>query len=65
MRTDRYRLVVWKDRTDPEAKPIFVELYDHKTDPTESRNIADQKPKLVTKLMTQFDQGWKGSLPVR
>ena len=63
MRTDRYRLVVWKDRRRPADKPIFVELYDHKTDPSETLNIAEGKPALVSKLMAQFDAGWKGSLP--
>lgn len=29
MRTDRYRLVVWKDTSHPDAEPILVELYDH------------------------------------
>ncbi|MEO1011801.1 MAG: sulfatase, partial [Bacteroidota bacterium] len=28
MRTERYRFIVWTDRTDPEAIPIHVELYD-------------------------------------
>ena len=63
MRTDRYRLVVWKDLTHPDAKPVFVELYDHKTDPAETLNVAEKKPDLVTRLMAQFDSGWQGSLP--
>ncbi len=29
MRTDRYRLVVWRNHRDAEAEPLFVELYDH------------------------------------
>ena len=63
MRTDRYRLVVWKDVQHPEAEPVFVELYDHKTDPTETVNIAQKQPELVTRLMLQFHSGWRGSLP--
>jgi len=63
MRTDRYRLVVWKDRRRPEDKPIFVELYDHKTDPTETVNIAQNKPSVVSKLLARFDAGWKANLP--
>ena len=49
--------------TRPDAKPVFVELYDHKNDPAETLNIAEQKPELVTRLMGTFDSGWKGSLP--
>lgn len=63
MRTDRYRLVVWKDLRHPDAKPIFVELYDHRRDPAETLNIAEKKPELVTRLMVRFDSGWRGSLP--
>jgi arylsulfatase A-like enzyme len=63
MRTDLYRLVVWKDSRSKEAAPLFVELYDHKADPTETRNIADDSPALVDQLMTQFNKGWKGNLP--
>ncbi len=63
MRTDRYRFVVWKDYTSPNAKPLFVELYDHRNDPDETRNIAAKRPRLVERLMGQFDQGWRGALP--
>lgn len=44
MRTDQYRLVLWKDRKQPDVAPLFVELCDHKTDPPEAVNIAGQKP---------------------
>ena len=47
----------------PDAEPLFVELYDHKNDPAETRNIADKRPKVVQKLIIQFDKGWKGALP--
>ena len=63
MRTQNYRFIVWKDRTQPEKEPVFVELYDHKTDPLETINIVDKNPKLVTQLMIQFEKGWKGNLP--
>ncbi|MDW7692177.1 sulfatase [Flammeovirgaceae bacterium SG7u.111] len=62
MRTDNYRLIVWKDRTQPEVAPVYVELFDHKADPSETKNIADENPELVEKLLLQFDQGWKGNL---
>ncbi len=63
MRSDQYRLVVWKDYTQPEKEPVFIELYDHNTDPLESVNIAENNPKIVEKLLGQFNAGWKGSLP--
>ncbi len=63
MRTDRYRLVIWKDVRNPDAEPIDIELYDHKSDPNETVNIADREPTQVEKLLEQFNAGWKGSLP--
>lgn len=63
MRTDRYRLVAWQDYRDPEADPVFVELYDHQTDPSETTNIAATNPKLVRRLITQFQGGWKIAAP--
>ena len=63
MRTDRHRLVVWKNLKQPEADPVFVELFDHKTDPNETKNIAAAQPKKVARLLKQFDRGWKGARP--
>ncbi|GAA4455704.1 sulfatase [Novipirellula rosea] len=63
MRTDRYRLVVWKDTEHPEADPVDVELYDHLEDPNETVNIADASPEQVAQLLRQFDAGWKGNRP--
>ncbi|MBK1879666.1 sulfatase [Pelagicoccus mobilis] len=64
MRTDRYRLVLWKDVRNPEADPIDVELYDYKLDgEMEKVNIASKRPKLVKKLIKQFDAGWEGNQP--
>ncbi|MEO6289533.1 MAG: hypothetical protein ABIO76_06415, partial [Ginsengibacter sp.] len=62
MRTDRYRLVVWKDRRRPNDKPLFIELYDHKLDPDETINIAAQNPLIVDTLMVTFNGGWRASL---
>ena len=62
MRTNRYRLVVWKDRRKPNDKPLFIELYDHETDPNETVNIAAQNPATVDKLMVTFNGGWQASL---
>jgi iduronate 2-sulfatase len=63
MKTDRYRLVAWKDLAHPDSKPVFVELYDHKTDPAETANIAQNEPELVCRLLAQLNSGWKGALP--
>jgi arylsulfatase A-like enzyme len=62
MRTERYRFMVWKDFRDPNAEPVFFELYDHQNDPTESKNIAGENPDLVAKLLAQFKKGWKGNM---
>lgn len=62
MRTDRYRLVVWQDTRNPDAEPVFVELYDHKTDPRETRNVAADRPEVVEALKKQLDAGWKSAL---
>ena len=50
MRTDNYRIVVWKDRRRPNDTPLFIELYDHIKDPNETVNIAKQYPKIVKEL---------------
>lgn len=59
MRTDRYRLVVWRDLRDSTADPVFVELFDHQTDPNETTNIANSHPAIVAALTQQLDAGWK------
>ncbi|MGB5668766.1 MAG: sulfatase, partial [Maribacter sp.] len=63
MRTERYRFIVWIDRADLKKEPLFLELYDHSLDPTETINIAADNPELVAELMAQFARGWTGSLP--
>ncbi len=63
MRTKQYRFIVWKDINKPEEPPVFVELYDHNTDPLETKNIANSNPQLIEKLMIQFNKGWKGNAP--
>lgn len=62
MRTDRYRLVAWRDHRDSDAQPLFVELFDHQTDPDETTNISEQQPKLVAELMEQLTAGWEAAL---
>lgn len=51
MRTDRYRLIVWKDQQNPDKKPIYIELFDHNTDAAETKNIAIEQPELVSELL--------------
>ena len=62
MRTDRYRLVLWRDHRQPKAYPIDVELFDHRCDPAETNNIAADNPQLVDELTKQLDAGWKLAL---
>jgi len=54
LRTDRYRLVVWRDRRDRDAAPVCVELYDHDRDPNETVNVASQHPELVKQLTARL-----------
>ena len=63
MRTDQHRIVIWKDYKNPDKDPIFIELFDHETDPLESKNIASTNAQLVTELLSQFNKGWKANLP--
>ena len=62
MRTDRYRFTRWVQRDD-HAKVDAVELYDHKTDPQENTNIANDPAHkaLVEQLTRQWLAGWKGA----
>lgn len=48
IRTDRYRLVEWKNRND--ANDVVYELYDYKLDPLETKNVAKSQPKVVEKM---------------
>ncbi|MCA9138630.1 MAG: sulfatase-like hydrolase/transferase, partial [Planctomycetales bacterium] len=59
MRTDRYRLVSWRDHREPDAGAVYVELFDHQNDPGETKNIAASHPDLVKALTKQLDAGWK------
>lgn len=62
MRTDRYRLVVWRDHRDPSAQPVFVELFDHHNDPFETTNVAADNEALVATLSKQLAAGWRQAL---
>jgi iduronate 2-sulfatase len=54
VRTERYRLVEWKE---PGANrdTAVLELYDYKLDPGENRNLADDKPDVVSELRSILD----------
>jgi len=54
LRTDRYRLVLWRDRRHAHAEPVFVELYDHVTDPNETVNVAKAQPEVVKALSARL-----------
>ncbi|CAM3595848.1 sulfatase [Zobellia roscoffensis] len=56
MRTEQYRFIVWKDQTQPQATPLYYELYDHKNDPDETTNIALENSELVAQLLSQFNE---------
>ena len=54
LRTDQYRLVTWLDSRDLKADPVFVELYDHHIDPTETENVAVAHPDVVANLTAKI-----------
>jgi iduronate 2-sulfatase len=49
IRTDRYRLVVWKNAGQPDNEES-VELYDYLNGPVETKNIAAERPEVVREL---------------
>ena len=55
LRTDRYRLTKYFRQDEP-----TIELYDHSTDPYETKNIADLNPDLVMELMPVLEKGNTG-----
>jgi arylsulfatase A-like enzyme len=55
LRTDRYRLTKYFRVEEP-----VIELYDHKEDPYESINIADQEPGIIDELMPLLEKGNTG-----
>jgi iduronate 2-sulfatase len=49
VRTERYRMVEWK-KPGAATDTADYELYDYKTDPGETKNLARGQPKIVRKL---------------
>lgn len=63
MRTDRYRFNQWVSRNDP-SDVRATELYDHRLDPGENRNLANEAAsELLERLSCQLDAGWKAARP--
>lgn len=62
IRTDRYRLVEWKDiGADPETADI--ELYDYSDGSVEDKNIANEKPDVVKRLRAILNQQPEATKP--
>jgi iduronate 2-sulfatase len=55
LRSERYRLVAWRDHRDAKAEPIFYELFDHQNDPTETVNVAAENFEVVAELNEQLE----------
>jgi arylsulfatase A-like enzyme len=62
MRTDKYRFIQW---TAPSTNSPFYELYDHRSDPAENVNIANQPAnrELVESLTRKLALGWRAAAP--
>lgn len=55
LRTSRYRLTKYFRKQEP-----VIELYDHQTDPNETKNIAAEHPEIVNNLMPLLEKGNTG-----
>ena len=53
IRTDRYRLVEWKNPGDADEAAEY-ELYDYETDPLETRNLVAAQPDVVSELKAKL-----------
>jgi arylsulfatase A-like enzyme len=62
MRTDRYRYTEWQSKS---GERIAAELYDHQTDPAETRNVAGapEQASTVTELSAKLKAGWRAAGP--
>jgi iduronate 2-sulfatase len=62
MRTDRYRYTEWQDRA---GGRVAAELYDHESDPAETRNVADapENASTVAELSKALKAGWRAAVP--
>jgi len=53
LRSDRWRLVQW--RREASGEQVQVELYDHQRDPHETRNVANEHPEVVARMLKRLD----------
>lgn len=51
LRTEDYRIAQYIDGSSPET-----ELFDHRTDPLETRNVADEHPEIVAQLLPVLEE---------
>lgn len=65
VRTDHYRYVEWRKRDG--SAVVARELYDHRTDPAEDRNVADDPANkaVVERHAKILAAGWQGNAPPR
>ena len=63
MRTDRWRYTEWIDRKTKKA--VARELYDHRSDPDETTNLAVKREfaETVRQLSAKLHAGWRVALP--
>jgi iduronate 2-sulfatase len=63
VRTDTHRYVEWREGM--EGKVLHRELYDHRNDPQEMKNVAALKKnaETVSGLSEVLANGWRGALP--
>jgi iduronate 2-sulfatase len=64
IRTERYRLVEWKQPGQP-ADTADLELYDYQTDPEETKNLAADRPKIVAQMREILSRHPGAKAPVR
>lgn len=66
MRTERYRFISWQKK-DQWNEAVAKELYDHKNDPDEKVNLAEQPEyaKMVGQLSGQLKKEWLNSLQAK
>jgi arylsulfatase A-like enzyme len=55
LRTERYRLTRYFRKAEP-----TIELYDHQSDPNETKNIAADHPEIIESLMPLWEKGNTG-----
>jgi arylsulfatase A-like enzyme len=55
LRTERYRLTRYFRKAEP-----TIELYDHQSDPNETKNIAAEHPEIIESLMPLWEKGNTG-----